>query len=136
MSNNRSINRYSLVALAVLLFFPVTGSLAQQLPPEVARDGYADTIFVNGKLVSKDDESRSTDVGNIYQAIAVKNDKIMKLGTNAEVRTVAGPDTTILDLRGRLLIPGIIEPHSHNYGGAVSIWTGWVTSTHPTTPFL
>ena len=86
MSSNQMISRFFVVVLAVLLFFPVTVSLAQQLPPEVAREGYADTIFLNGKLVSMDDESRSTDVGNIYEAIAVKRDRIMKLGTNAEVR--------------------------------------------------
>jgi predicted amidohydrolase YtcJ len=93
-------------------------SSAQQLPAEVARAGYPETIFVNGKLVSMDDESRSTQVGTIYQAIAVKGDKIMKLGTNQEVRALAGPDTQVFDLKGKLMLPGIIEPHSHNYGGA------------------
>ena len=119
MSNSRSMGRHPVVAAVALFFLLQVTVGAQELPPEVARDGYADTIFVNGKLVSMDDGSRSLRVGNIYQAIAVKKDRIMKLGTNAEVRAVAGPDTTILDLRGRLLIPGIIEPHSHNYGGAV-----------------
>ncbi len=119
MSRSLMMSRYCVVVMAVLLFFPVIGSFAQQLPPEVARWGYADTLFINGKVVSMDDKSTSTGVGNIYQAIAVKGDKIMKLGSSAEVRTLAGPDTRVLDLRGRTLIPGIIEPHSHIYGGAV-----------------
>ena len=65
------------------MFVLVQGSLsyAQQLPPEVERMGYADTIFINGKVVSMDDGSPSADVGNIYQALAVKGDQIMKLGT-------------------------------------------------------
>ncbi len=90
------------------LFVLVQGSLsyAQQLPPEVERMGYADTLFINGKIVSMDDESTSTDVGNIYQAIAVKGDQIMKLGTNEEVRAMAGRNTRVLDLDGRTLIPG------------------------------
>ena len=119
MSRSLMMSRYCVVVMAVLLFFPVIGSFAQHLPPEVARWGYADTLFINGKVVSMDDKSTSTGVGNIYQAIAVKGDKIMKLGSSAEVRTLAGPDTRVLDLRGRTLIPGIIEPHSHIYGGAV-----------------
>ena len=119
MSSNRSMGRHCLLAMAGLLFFQVSSSLAQQLPPEVAKWGYADTIFVNGKVVSMDDTSKSTQVGNVFQAIAVKGDKIMTLGSNAEVRRAAGPDTRVFDLRGRTLLPGIVEPHSHIYGGAV-----------------
>ncbi len=103
------------------LFVLVQGSLsyAQQLPPEVERMGYADTIFINGKIVSMDDASTSTEVGNIYQAIAVKGDQIMKLGTNQEVRAMAGRNTRILDLNGRTMIPGIIESHQHIYGASL-----------------
>ena len=64
-----------------------------------------------------DDVSNSTEVGRIYQALAVKGERIMKLGTSEEVRPLAGPETKILDdLQARTLIPGIIEPHSHIYG--------------------
>ena len=118
MSNNRSMGRHPVAAVALFFLLQVIVG-AQQLPPEVARRGYADTIFVNGKVVSMDDKSTSTDVGNIYQAIAVKGDRIMKLGSSAEVRTMAGPETTILDLKGRTLLPGIVEPHMHIYGSAV-----------------
>ena len=119
MNTYRFFSGYFMVTLALFLFFEGTASFAQQLPPEVARWGYADTLFVNGKVVSMDDKSSSTQVGSIYQAIAVKGDKIMKLGSDAEVRRVAGPDTRVFDLKGRTLLPGIVEPHSHIYGGAV-----------------
>ena len=96
-----------------------TDKLWAQLAPEVARYGYADTIFVNGKVVSMDDTSTSTEVGNVYQSLAVKGTRIVKLGTNDEVRGLAGPETTVFDLNGRTMIPGIIESHRHIYGGAV-----------------
>ena len=107
----------------VSAFLFLLGSLhaEAQLPPEVARVGYADTIFVNGKIVSMDDVSNSTQVGRIYQALAVKGERIMKLGTSEEVRPLAGRETKILDLHGRTLIPGIIEPHSHIYGRVTSL---------------
>jgi len=89
---------------------------AQQLPPEVEQMGYADTVFLNGKIVSMDDASNSTDVGNVYEAIAIKNDIIMKLGTSQEVRRLAGRFTQTFDLKGRTVIPGIIESHQHIYG--------------------
>lgn len=101
---------------SLLLFLLQLPNAVGQLAPEVARVGYADTIFVNGKIVSMDDASTSTDVGNVYQAIAVKRDKIMKLGNAAEVRAMAGPDTKVFDLRGRTLLPAIVEPHSHIFG--------------------
>ena len=106
--------------LALLLLFQLSSAFGQ-LPPEVAQFGYPETIFLNGKVVSMDDASRSTEVGNIYQAVAVKEDKIQKLGTTEQVRAIAGPDTQIFDLKGRTLIPGIIEPHSHMYGRAVQL---------------
>ena len=106
------------LALSSLFLIQVSDSFAQ-VAPEVAQQGYADTIFIDGKVVSMDDRSISTDVGNIYQAIAIKGDRIMKLGTTSQVRAMAGPNTTVLDLEGKTLIPGIIEPHSHMYGGAV-----------------
>ena len=103
-------------------FYSLTLSQAvAQLPTEVARVGYADTIFVNGKIVSMDDVSNSTEVGRIYQALAVKGERIMKLGTSEEVRPLAGPETKVLDLQGTTLIPGIIEPHSHIYGRVTSL---------------
>ncbi len=105
---------------ALLLFFQLSSAFGQ-LPPEVAQFGYPETVFLNGKVVSMDDASRSTEVGNIYQAVAVKEDKIQKLGTTEQVRALVGPDTQVFDLKGRTLIPGIIEPHSHMYGRAVQL---------------
>ena len=73
MKNYKNMGQHLVLCLgiAAVLLLQATNSLAQ-LPPEVARYGYADTIFINGKVVSMDDKSSSTRVGNIYQAIAVK----------------------------------------------------------------
>ena len=120
MRNHQSISKYLGVwPIPALLFLFQLSSAFGQLAPEVAKFGYADTIFVNGKIVSMDDWSSSANPGNIYQGVAVKGDAIVKLGTSAEVRALAGPDTKILDLKGRTLIPGIVEPHSHIYGAAI-----------------
>ncbi|MBI2822320.1 MAG: amidohydrolase family protein [Acidobacteria bacterium] len=118
MKDQRCTSRYFRLWLAgaLLVLFQLSYGLAQ-LAPEVARFGYADTVFINGKIVSMDDASTSTNVGRVYQAIAVKGDKIVKLGNNEEVRALAGPDTKVFDLKGRTLLPGIVEPHNHLYGG-------------------
>ncbi len=120
MKKHQNTTRYLAVWMALLVVFGTSGVLAQ-LDPDVAKFGYADTIFINGKVVSMDDQSTSTQVGTTYQGIAVKGEKIMKLGTTGEVQSVAGPDTQVFDLKGKTLIPGIIEPHSHMYGRAVQM---------------
>ncbi len=114
----------------LIVFSQVWLGYAQQLPPEVEQYGYADTIFVNGKIVSMDDASNSAQVGNIYQAVAVKQDKIVKLGTNEEIQALAGRITRVFDLAGRTMIPGIIESHQHIYGRALR-WADRVGFKYP-----
>ena len=52
-------------AAALFIGLGTDGAQAQKLPPEVAQWGYPDTVFVNGKVVSMDDKSTSTQVGSI-----------------------------------------------------------------------
>ena len=59
------------LALSSLLLVQVTDTFAQ-VAPEVAQQGYADTIFTDGKVVSMDDFSNSTSVGTVYQALAAR----------------------------------------------------------------
>ena len=112
-------NHFFLPVLVGVILFASMATAQSQLPELVSRHGYAETIFINGKIVSMDDASTSSDPGNIYQALAVKRDSIMKLGTNEEIQTLAGEFTQVYDLGGRTMIPGIIEPHSHIYGAAL-----------------
>ncbi len=130
MSTHPFITRSCFTAIAMLLFFPFTDSLAQQLPPEVENFGFADTVFINGKIVSMDDASNSTDVGSVYQAMAVKGDKILKLGSNQEVQSLSGRITRVFDLAGRTMIPGIVESHEHIYGRALR-WADRVGFKYP-----
>ncbi|HZF15746.1 MAG TPA: amidohydrolase [Steroidobacteraceae bacterium] len=79
-----------------------------------AADPAADTVFVNGKVWTED-EARPQ-----VQAIAVLGEKILAVGTSAEMRALAGPRTTVIDLNGRLLIPGFQDSHLHFPGPSVN----------------
>ena len=105
---------YGVLLTLVLLASP--SLRAQTLPPEVARQGYADTILVNGKIVSMDDQAYNANPGRIYPAMAVKGTRIMALGANDYIRTLANQDTKVMDMGGRVVIPGIIDGHSHLFG--------------------
>lgn len=107
----------SCTALFVSLWAAPLASAQSALPPEVARHGYADIIAYNGKVVSMDDKGLNQNPGTIYEAIAVKGTKIIALGTSARIRTLADSNTKSIDLGGKLLIPGIIESHTHLFGG-------------------
>lgn len=67
----------------------------------------ADTILVNGKIVTVDDRFR------IAQAVAIKGQRIVGVGGNDEVRKLAGSGSRMIDLNGRTVIPGLIDNHAH-----------------------
>jgi predicted amidohydrolase YtcJ len=72
---------------------------AQQLAP--------DLLLSNGKVITVDERF------SIAQAIAIKGDRIVAVGTNSEIVPLAGPKTRRIDLRGRAVIPGLIDNHMH-----------------------
>jgi predicted amidohydrolase YtcJ len=91
---------------------------AQSLPSEVAKQGYADVIAINGHIISVDDGGLNENPGNIYEAMAIKNHRIQALGTTERIRTIANADTKVIDLKGMTVIPGIVESHVHIFGDA------------------
>ncbi len=70
----------------------------------------ADLILRNGKIATVDSAKPEA------QAIAVSGDTITALGSNAEIQKYQGPNTKVIDLGGRLAIPGFIEGHGHFSG--------------------
>ncbi len=109
----------SLVIISLLVMGFQASAFSQQVPPLVAAQGYADTVLINGKIVTLDDRSDVPNTpGTIVEAMAIKGKKIMDLGTNAAMRQLAGPNTRFVDLGSRTVIPGLINPHFHTYGGA------------------
>ncbi|TJZ58853.1 amidohydrolase [Streptomyces piniterrae] len=54
-------------------------------------------------------------------AVAVSGDRIVAVGHEAEIRELIGPGTEIVDLRGKLLIPGFQDAHVHPVGGGLEL---------------
>ena len=74
---------------------------------------YPDLVVYNAKVVTVDDASFNPGVGTIAQAMAIKDGKILLVGSNAQIRDAAGPNTRQIDLRGRTVVPGVISTHEH-----------------------
>ncbi|MBI4464504.1 MAG: hypothetical protein HY647_07345, partial [Acidobacteria bacterium] len=68
---------------------------------------YPSLILYNGKIASMDRNM------TFYGAIAVRGDRIWRLGTEAQIKPLAGPQTEMIDLKGRTVVPGIIDAHNH-----------------------
>lgn len=57
----------------------------------------------------------------LFQAVAVRGRRIAKVGTNEEVRALAGPETQVIPLGGKLVLPGLADSHVHFLGGSLSL---------------
>ena len=76
------------------------------LPAEIIR--YADAVYVNATIMTLDDHEMNSNPGTIVEAMAIRDEVIIGLGSEAEVLKMAGPDTKVIDLQGKMVIPGII----------------------------
>ncbi len=90
-----------IVRLAAILFAlaccAATSGVAQE----------ADLILHHGKVVTVDRDF------SIRQALAVKGDRLVKVGTDRDVMSLRGPTTVLIDLEGKMVLPGLIDSHTH-----------------------
>ena len=70
----------------------------------------ADMVIYNGKVVTVDDDQPEA------EGIVIRGDRIELVGSNDEVEPYIGSETDVIDLDGRLAIPGFIDGHGHFMG--------------------
>jgi len=83
--------------------------LQAQTPPESA-----DVIYYNSKVVTM------WEALPIAEAVAIRGNRFLTAGSNAEVLKTAGPRTKKIDLGGRTVLPGLIDSHTHPISAALS----------------
>ncbi len=69
---------------------------------------FADAIYYNGDIITMEGDSAS-----YAEAVAVKDGKIVFVGTRADAEAMKGDSTAMNDLQGKTMLPGFIDPHSH-----------------------
>lgn len=104
------------------VFLPWTGHAEElvTVPARIAH--YPDVVVYNAKIVTMDDKCTRTSPGSVVEAMAVRDGKILALGKTTEILPLAGPLTRRVDVKGRTVIPGIIDAHTHIHNRALDVW--------------
>jgi predicted amidohydrolase YtcJ len=97
--------RHSLFLLLLSALVPVASPAATATPAEVA-----DLVLKNAVVHTVDPKHPRA------QAVAVRGNRIVAVGSNADVLRFVGPATRVLDLAGRTLVPGFDDAHAHLLG--------------------
>jgi predicted amidohydrolase YtcJ len=89
------------IVISILLLIP--GPVQPRVAP-------ADIVFKNGNVYTANDKAPQA------EAIAVKSDRIVFVGTNAAAQKYVGPNTRVVDLHGNTVLPGFTDAHQHLSG--------------------
>jgi predicted amidohydrolase YtcJ len=74
----------------------------------------ADTILMNGRITTLDPQMPEA------EAIAISDGKVLETGSNAEIMRLKGPETEVIDLGSRRVIPGLNDSHTHLIRGGLN----------------
>lgn len=102
------MQRVTLILLSLVLF-PQPVSLAE-IPSEVIN--YPDVVLFNGKIATFDGDLMAERVV-FHEAVAIRDGKILALGTDNNILKLKGPKTLTIDLKGKTVLPGFVDPHNH-----------------------
>jgi predicted amidohydrolase YtcJ len=72
------------------------------------------TVFLGGTILTVDKGFSEV------AALAIRGNRIIAAGTEAEARAAAGADARIVDLAGKVMLPGFVDPHTHVVAGALA----------------
>lgn len=71
----------------------------------------ADTLYFNGYIYTADQNNR------VVEALAIADGVILAVGTNSDVESYANEQTQRIDLKGQMMMPGIVDGHMHPFWG-------------------
>ena len=85
----------------------------------------ADLVVRNGKIIAMDPQ------GHVHQAMAIRDGRILALGSNSDLAGCASARTRILDLEGKTVLPGLIDVHTHAIAWAKGILRNEIDANYP-----
>jgi predicted amidohydrolase YtcJ len=91
--------------LALVVMLPPDG-----VAPAAVQQEPATLVVTNGRILTVEDSLPEA------QAVAIRGDRIVALGSAADIRRYIGTSTEVIDVQGQLVVPGLIEGHGHFSG--------------------
>ena len=92
--------------LTVFLIAALNASFSADAAPGKSAGQSPDMIFVNGDIYTQTNPARA-------QAIAVRDGRVVAVGSNDDIRKLKGPHTQVVDLGGHFVMPGFNDAHVH-----------------------
>ena len=106
-ASRRQVLRGAGVFMAAAVVAPSLGFSAETPRPATPADRKADWLFLNGTIYTVNPVQPSA------QAVAVLGDQIVYVGDADAAKSWRGPATRVVDLHGRMLLPGFVDAHNH-----------------------
>ena len=92
------------------ILFAILGLLLASFAPSTVKVEPADLVFINGNVYTVNDQRPHA------EAVAVKLDRIVFVGSNADAKKYQGAKTRVVDLHGATVLPGLTDAHYHLIG--------------------
>ncbi|SDJ84011.1 amidohydrolase [Natronincola ferrireducens] len=102
------------ICFVLLVMFGVISVMSPIHALSAGGDLLADKVLINGVVYTVDQED------TMAEAIAIKDGKILAVGTTQEVKAYIGPHTEVMDLEGKMVLPGLMDSHIHPPGTALT----------------
>jgi predicted amidohydrolase YtcJ len=125
-NEDRNISRRGFLKVSSMA---VTGGLllgSDMTASALSGDLVPDVVYHNGKIVTVDE------AGSTVSGVAVRDGKILKVGSAEEMKKLAGPSTRMVDLGGKTVVPGLIDAHCHPME-TIYLKEDWVDCRYPKT---
>lgn len=105
---------YGRVSSALVVGILAVGAIAAQ-PRQMPRPPAPDFVIHGGNVIT---------VGPTFlvaEAVAIAGDRFMAVGNSEQMKSLAGPSTKLIDLKGQTVIPGLMDNHLHGAGGGPGV---------------
>jgi len=115
MTSGSSVRHVSIIITGIFLLFLVAGQVSAAADATGApQAGEADVVYNNGLVYTVDA------VRMRAQAFAVRDGKFLAVGSDADMKSVTGKDTRVVNLHGKMVMPGLVDAHIHALRGALT----------------
>jgi predicted amidohydrolase YtcJ len=94
----------------ILLLLLLFASLSETSWGEALQRSSADSLFLSGNIHTVNDAQPQA------EAIAIKGDRVLFVGSNDDAKKYSGPATRTIDLKGKTVVPGLTDSHYHIFG--------------------